>query len=83
MTCRSRNLIYVVICPTCKKEYIGKTGIGNSKFRDRVKTYRQHIRQSEHAKIKVEKHFRIVAKDSQYHYHTSRIICLRFFPEGY
>ena len=43
MTCDSRNLIYVVICPTCKEEYIDETGIGESKLRDRVRIYRQHI----------------------------------------
>ena len=58
MTCDSRNLIYVVICPTCKEEYIGETGIGDSKLRDRVRIYRQHIRQPEHKKLKVEKHLR-------------------------
>ena len=27
MTCGSRNVIYVVICPTCKEQYIGETAI--------------------------------------------------------
>ena len=58
MTCDSRNLIYIVICPTCKEEYIGETRIGNSKLRDRVRIYRQHIRQPEYEKRKVEKHLR-------------------------
>ena len=31
MSCDSRNLIYVVICPTCKEEHIGETVIGDSK----------------------------------------------------
>ena len=62
MTCDSRNLIYVVICPTCKEEYIGETGIGDSKLRDRVRIYRQHIRQPEHEKLKVEKHLRTCGK---------------------
>ena len=67
MTCDSRNLIYVVKCPTSKKEYIGETGIGDSKLRDRVRIYSHHIRQPEHEKRKVEKHLRIVAKEtSQY-----------------
>ena len=30
MSCDSRNLIYVVKCSTCKEEYIGETGIGES-----------------------------------------------------
>ena len=62
MTCDSRSLNYVVICPTCKEEYIGQTGIGDSKLRDRVRIYRQHIRQPEHEKLKVEKHLRIYDK---------------------
>ena len=44
MTCDSTNLIYVVICPTCKEEYIGETGIGDSKLKDRVRIFSQDIR---------------------------------------
>ena len=62
MTIDSRNLIYVVICPTCKKEYIGETGIGGSKLRDRVRIYRQHIQRPEHENLKVEKHLRTCGK---------------------
>ena len=62
MTCDSRNLIYVVICPTCKEEYIGKTGNGDSKLRDRVWIYRLNIRQPEQEKLKVEKHVRTCGK---------------------
>ena len=62
MTCDSRNLIYVVICPTWKEEYIGETGIGDSKLRDRVRIYRQHIRQPEYEKLKVEKYLRTCIK---------------------
>ena len=62
MTCDNRNLIYVIICSTCKGEYIGKTGIGDSKLRDRVRIQRQHIRQPEHEKLKVEKHLRTYRK---------------------
>ena len=51
----SRNLIDVVICPTCKEEYIGESRIEDSKLRDRVRIYRQHIRHAEHEKLKVEK----------------------------
>ena len=40
MTCHSRNLIYVVIYPTCKEKYVGETGTGYSKFKDRVRIYR-------------------------------------------
>ena len=33
MTCDSSNLIYVIICPTCKEEYIGETGDGTTTLR--------------------------------------------------
>ena len=36
ITCNNFNLIYVVICDTCKKEYTGETGEGKTKLRDRV-----------------------------------------------
>ena len=62
MTCGSRNLIYMVICPTCKEEYIGKTGIGDYKFRGRTRTYRQHIWQPEHEERNVERHLSICTK---------------------
>ena len=47
-SCDSANLLYVVICPTCGEEYIGETGLGKTKLRDRVRVYRQHIRQPEY-----------------------------------
>jgi len=58
MSCDSSNLIYVVICPTCGEEYIGETGRNNTKLRDRVRVYRQHIRQPQYQMIKVEEHLR-------------------------
>ena len=58
MTCDSRNLIQVVICPTCKEEYIGEKGTGDSKLIDRVRIYRQNVQQPKHEKAKVEKHLR-------------------------
>ena len=63
MTCDNRNLIPVVICQTCKEEYIGETGIGDSQLRDRVTIYRQHIREkTEYEKRKVERHLRTCSK---------------------
>ena len=62
MTCDSRNLIYVVICPIYKEEYIGENGIGDSKLRCRVRIYAQRIRQPEHEKLKVEKHLQTYGK---------------------
>ena len=41
-TCDSFNLIYVVICDKCKVEYIGETGVGKTKLRNRVQPQYQH-----------------------------------------
>ena len=62
MTCDSRNHIYIVICQTCKEEYIIESRLGNSKLRDRIKIYRQHILHLEHEKLKVKRHFRTCGK---------------------
>ena len=52
-TCDSFNLVYVVICDTCKEEYIGETREGKTKLRDRVRVYQQpHYQQ-----LKVEMTF--------------------------
>ena len=58
MSCESLNLIYVVVCPNCQGEYIGETGINRQKLRDRVRIYRQHIRQPKYQMLKVEEHLR-------------------------
>ena len=50
----SFNLIYVVICKTCKEEYIGEAGEGKTKLRDGVRVYRQYIRQLQHQQLKAE-----------------------------
>ena len=39
-------------------EYIRETGINRQKLRDRVKIYRQHIRQPKYQMLKVEEHLR-------------------------
>ena len=48
MSCGSCNLIYVVVCFGCNGEYIGETGTNKQKLRDRVRVYRQHIRQPQY-----------------------------------
>ena len=58
-TCASFNLIYVIICATCKEEYIGERGEGKSKLRDRVRVYRQRIRQPQYQQLKVEGDLRV------------------------
>ena len=61
-SCSSYNLLYIIICLTCGEEYTGETGIGKTKLRDRVRVYRQHIRQPEYQKLKVEEHLRTCGK---------------------
>ena len=61
-SCDSYNLLYIIICPTCGEEYTGETGIGKTKPRDRVRVYRQHIKQPEYQKLKVEEDLRTCGK---------------------
>ena len=58
-TCDSFNLIYIVICDKCKEEYIGETEEGKTKIRDRVRLYRQHIRQPQYQQLKIKEHLRV------------------------
>ena len=58
-TCDSFNLIYVIICGTCKEEYIRETRQGKTKLRGRVSVYYQHIRQPQYQRLKVDGHLRV------------------------
>ena len=58
-TCDNFNLINVVICGKCNEEYIGEIGGGKTELRDRVRVYRQHIRQPQYQQLKVEEQLRI------------------------
>lgn len=40
MNCKSENVIYCAICPTCKEFYIGQTG----KLNASVRVHKQHIK---------------------------------------
>ena len=62
-SCDSSNLIYVVICSGCQEQYIGETCFGKSKLRDRVRIYRQHIRQQEYQQLKMEEHLHSCGRD--------------------
>ena len=53
--CESKNLIYVVIFSGCKEEYIRQT---QTMLKERLNTYRQHIRQPELQQIDIEGHVR-------------------------
>ena len=61
-SCDSYNPLCIIICHACGEEDTGETGIGKTKFRDRVRVYRQHIRQPEFQKLKVEEHLRTCGK---------------------
>ena len=62
MTCENSDLIYVVICSICKEEYIGETGEGKTRARERVRVYRQHIHPQQYQQLKCEEHFRTCGK---------------------
>ena len=64
MSCNSFTVIYVVICSGCLEEYVGETGVGKTTLRDKVRVCRQHIKQPEHQKSKVEEYIRICGRGS-------------------
>ena len=49
--CETPNPIYVIIFSGCNKEYIGQTG---GQLKERLRIYKQHIRQPEYEKIEIE-----------------------------
>ena len=55
----SFSLICIFICDKCKEEYIGETGKGKTKLKDRIRMYGQHIRQPNYQQLKVEGHLRV------------------------
>ena len=61
-SCDSSNLLYIIICPTCGEKYTGENGVGKTEPRDRVLVHRQHKRQPEYQKLKVEEHLKKCGK---------------------
>ena len=55
LNCESSNLIYVVICHECKKEYIVEMGC---LVKEQLNIYKQHIRQPQYQQLAVEEHLR-------------------------
>ena len=53
--CESKSLIYVVICGGSKEEYKGQA---QTMFKERLNTYRQHIRHPKLQQIDVECHIK-------------------------
>ena len=52
MSCKAKNVIYVIQCRGCNEQYIGET----VNLRNRVTLHNQHIRHAELRKIPVSKH---------------------------
>ena len=57
-------LFLVVICSTCGEECNDETGIGKIRLRDRIRVYRQHIRQTEYQSFKLEEHLTTCGEDT-------------------
>ena len=57
--CETPNVIYVIICSGCNKEYIGQTG---GQLQEGLSIYRQHIRQPEYEKNRSRKTFTDMCK---------------------
>ena len=53
MSCKSRNIIYVIFCMGCSKSYIGETGLILS---HRTNLHRSHIRNSNWRQLEVSHH---------------------------
>ena len=53
MSCKTKDLIYVLICPTCKEEYIGETGIQLS---SRMNLHRSQMTNPNYGILNVSRH---------------------------
>jgi len=58
MSCTSKNIIYVISCSGCNKQYIGQT----SNLRNRITVHRQQIRDASLRKLPISKHIYSCAK---------------------
>lgn len=52
MSCKSREIIYIIICPKCDSFYVGTT----ENLRNRVTLHKQHIRHEEYRHLAVSEH---------------------------
>lgn len=55
MSCKSKNIIYVLTCSGCKKLYVGETKI---ELRRRITLHRQHINHPQYSMLPVSQHIR-------------------------
>ena len=66
-TCASSNLIYVIRCNGCKKDYIGQTG---NTLRKRFTVHRQQIRHKEIRMINVNEHLDLCVSNKSPKYYV-------------
>ena len=52
MNCKSRNIIYIVVCSKCESFYVGQT----ERLRKRVTLHKQQINHEESRRLSVSKH---------------------------
>ena len=52
MNCKSRNVIYIIVCPKCESFYVGTT----ENLRKRVTLHKQHIRHEEYRHLAISEH---------------------------
>ena len=52
MSCKSRYLIYVIICPNCRSFYVGQT----EHLRNRVTVHKEQIKHEKYRQINVSEH---------------------------
>ena len=53
MNCKTRDLIYLLICKNCKSEYVGETG---TELNKRMNLHRNQIKNPDYRKLKVSRH---------------------------
>ena len=59
MNCESSNLLYIITCSGCQKQYIGETG---DMVRNRIRVHRQQIWDKSTRMLKVSEHIDICGK---------------------
>ena len=59
-SCKTKDLIYLVICNNCKKEYVGETG---DEVHMRMNTHRNQMIIEIYRKLKVSKHINFCSQN--------------------
>lgn len=73
MNCRSKNLIYLIICDNCSQFYVGETSIA---LNLRVNLHRNHINNENYGFLNVSLHIRNCGK-------SFKIIPFYKIPDSY